>query len=87
MAFAQVYRARPAPRAPVLVVTAARDAAQRAAEVGADGYLAKPFDLDDLLGFIGCHLTVGQPAVAHTVLPAAQPLSEPGSNYAAAGGP
>ncbi|MDP9373053.1 MAG: response regulator [Chloroflexota bacterium] len=34
---------------PVLVMTAARDARHWASEVGADGYLAKPFDLLDLL--------------------------------------
>ena len=54
--FAQAYRARPEPRAPVLVVTAATDAAQRAVEIGADGYLAKPFEIDDLLELVGRHL-------------------------------
>ena len=34
---------------PVVVMTAAQDAHAWAAEVGAAGYLAKPFDLDDLL--------------------------------------
>lgn len=36
-------------RAPVLVMTAAQDARRWAAEIGADGYLAKPFSLTDLL--------------------------------------
>lgn len=35
--------------APVLVMTAAQDARRWAEQLGADGYLAKPFDLDDLL--------------------------------------
>jgi CheY-like chemotaxis protein len=34
---------------PVLVMTAAQDARRWAEQIGADGYLAKPFDLDDLL--------------------------------------
>jgi CheY-like chemotaxis protein len=45
-------RARPEPRAPVVLVTAARDARQRAAEVGADHHLGKPFDLDALLDLV-----------------------------------
>ena len=35
--------------APILVMTAAQDARRWAEQLGADGYLAKPFDLDDLL--------------------------------------
>lgn len=34
---------------PILVMTAARDAAGWAQEIGAQGYLAKPFDIDELL--------------------------------------
>jgi DNA-binding response OmpR family regulator len=47
--FARRYRARYGRRAPIIVVTAAQDAAQRGADVGADDYLAKPFDLDVLV--------------------------------------
>ena len=36
-------------RACIVVMTAARDARRWAEEIGADGYLAKPFDLRDLL--------------------------------------
>src|SRR4051812_23691976 len=36
-------------RTPVLLVTAAHDAATRTREMGADGYLAKPFDVGSLL--------------------------------------
>jgi CheY-like chemotaxis protein len=46
--FAAVYRAHPGRRAPVVVMTAARDARAWAAEIGADGVLPKPFDLDAL---------------------------------------
>lgn len=34
---------------PILVMTAARDAAGWAREIGATGYLAKPFDISELL--------------------------------------
>ncbi|HEY7036938.1 MAG TPA: response regulator transcription factor [Thermomicrobiales bacterium] len=47
--FARCYRARHDRRAPIIVVTAAQDAAQRGADVDADDYLAKPFDLDVLV--------------------------------------
>src|SRR5262249_5503114 len=47
--FAARYRARRGRHAPVVVMPAARDAAGRAAQVEAEAYLAKPFDLDDLL--------------------------------------
>lgn len=50
--FARAYRAFPDPHVPIVVVTAARDAADRAAQIQADGYLAKPFDLDDLLAIV-----------------------------------
>jgi len=53
--FARRYRARPAPHAPIVVVTAARDAAQRAAEIDANGYLGKPFDMAELLAMVSQH--------------------------------
>ncbi len=37
---------------PIVVMTAAPDARQRAAEIDADGYLAKPFDVPDLLAAV-----------------------------------
>ena len=54
--FAREYHALPAPRAPVVVVTAARDAAERAAEVQADGYISKPFSLEELLAVVKHHV-------------------------------
>jgi len=36
-------------RLPILVMTAAQSARTWAEEIGADGYVAKPFDLQDLL--------------------------------------
>jgi two-component system chemotaxis response regulator CheY len=50
--FARRYREMTGPHAPIIVVTAARDASDRAAQIEADGVLAKPFNLDDLLGLV-----------------------------------
>jgi len=54
-AFAQAYRQQPGPHAPIVVITAAHDAAARAAQIEAQDYLAKPFDLDDLLNMEARH--------------------------------
>jgi two-component system, chemotaxis family, chemotaxis protein CheY len=51
-AFAAAYRRAPAPRAPVVVVTADPDAEAYAAALGAAGHLRKPFDLDALLALV-----------------------------------
>src|SRR5690349_18916170 len=53
---ARQYRAMPGPHAPIVVMTAARDAAQRAAEIDANGYLGKPFDMRELLALVGHHV-------------------------------
>jgi two-component system chemotaxis response regulator CheY len=37
---------------PIVVMTAAQDARRWAEEIGAAGYLAKPFELPDLLGVV-----------------------------------
>jgi CheY-like chemotaxis protein len=47
--FAQEFRERYDRLRPIVVVTAAADARERAAEIQADGYIAKPFDLDELI--------------------------------------
>jgi CheY-like chemotaxis protein len=54
--FSRAYHATPAPHAPIIVVTAARDAADRASQIEAEAFLAKPFDLDDLLNLVGRYL-------------------------------
>lgn len=54
-AFAQAYRQRPGPHAPIVVLTAAKDAAARAAQIRADDYLGKPFEIDDLLSIVARH--------------------------------
>jgi two-component system, chemotaxis family, chemotaxis protein CheY len=51
-AFAQAYRGQDGPHAPIVVITAATDAGGRAAEIQADGFLGKPFDLDELLALV-----------------------------------
>ena len=53
--FSRAYRQMPGPHAPIIVFTATRDAADSAAQISADGYLAKPFDLDDLIALVGQH--------------------------------
>ena len=50
--FARQYRERPGPHAPIIVVTAARDADDRAAQIAADGVLPKPFRLHQLLALV-----------------------------------
>jgi PAS domain S-box-containing protein len=47
--FARNYKRQRPPLVPVVVVSAAQDAARRARDLGAAGHLDKPFDLDDLL--------------------------------------
>jgi CheY-like chemotaxis protein len=49
-AFVEAYRAKgpPPPLAPIIVVTAAGDAATRAVQLRAAGFIAKPFDIDQL---------------------------------------
>ena len=48
--FAEAYRKRgaPPPLAPIIVVTAAGDAAKRATQLKAAGFISKPFDIDQL---------------------------------------
>jgi CheY-like chemotaxis protein len=48
-AFAAAYRKRPPPHAPILLLTAASSARDRAALVRADGFVSKPFLVDSLL--------------------------------------
>lgn len=47
--FAREYHQRYGHGAPIVVVTAAEHARARAAEVGAEGTLPKPFDMEELL--------------------------------------
>jgi two-component system chemotaxis response regulator CheY len=47
--FARCYRNVPGPHAPIVVITAARDAQEWARQVDAVDFLPKPFDLDEVL--------------------------------------
>ena len=47
--FARRYEEIHTPRAPIIVLTAAKDAAERGADVNAAAHVSKPFDLDVLL--------------------------------------
>jgi CheY-like chemotaxis protein len=58
--FAREFRARHGRAAPIVVVTAAENARARAEEIQADGFLAKPFDLADVLGAVERHAGAGE---------------------------
>lgn len=59
-AFTRAYRETPPPHAPIVVLTAARDAGEYASDVDADAFLAKPFNLRELLVLVG-RLAEGHP--------------------------
>lgn len=52
-AFAREYKATEVRHAPIVVLTAAEDAAARAAQIDANAYLGKPFDLNQLTTIVG----------------------------------
>jgi two-component system, chemotaxis family, chemotaxis protein CheY len=52
-AFLRAYRERPGPRAAVIALTAAQYDAAQSAAVEADGFLTKPFSLDELIDLVG----------------------------------
>ena len=54
--FARAYRSQPGPHAPIVVVTAAADARERANQINANGFLAKPFDVEDLIRVVQRHI-------------------------------
>ena len=51
--FAKEFRARHPGRIPIVVCTAAEDARIRAAEVEAEGYLEKPFEMEEVFSVLG----------------------------------
>lgn len=51
-ALVAALRARLPPGTKLFLLSAERDLAKRARELGADGGLEKPFDIDDLLGIV-----------------------------------
>ncbi len=48
-------RSAAGPQTPVVVMTAGYDAQDRALATGAQGYLGKPFELDDLIEAVDAH--------------------------------
>jgi CheY-like chemotaxis protein len=50
--FAREFRRRYGRACPIVVVTAAENAQARGAEVEAEGWLSKPFDIDDVLRMV-----------------------------------
>jgi CheY-like chemotaxis protein len=60
--FAREFRARYGRAAPIVVVTAAENARARAAEVEAEEWLSKPFEIDDVLWIIARHATAAAAA-------------------------
>ncbi len=53
--FMRAYRQTTGGHAPIILVSAVNNLAEVAHEVGADGYLAKPFELDEFLKVIDQH--------------------------------
>jgi DNA-binding response OmpR family regulator len=53
--FSQAYRRTADVPAPIVVLTASRDVSSSANEIRADGAVAKPFDLDELLETVRVH--------------------------------
>ena len=53
--FARTYRQRPEPHVPIVVMTAAIDAAQWSREVSAAGFISKPFELNRLFDTVKRH--------------------------------
>ena len=54
--FAREYRAA-GKRSPIVVMTAAENARRWADEIGAEGYLAKPFEIDTLIAAVARYAT------------------------------
>ncbi len=56
--FAAEFLARHDHLCPIIVMTAAADAEQRAADINADGWIEKPFEMNALYAVIEKHLTM-----------------------------
>ncbi len=63
--FAREYRARHGRATPIVVVTAAEDARARAQEIGADAWLEKPFDLDEVVRMVARFVGPAGDAASH----------------------
>lgn len=49
--FAEAYKKFPV-QCPIVVITGAADVVQRAKDVGAEAWLAKPYEIDDILNMV-----------------------------------
>ncbi|MBI2952919.1 MAG: response regulator [Chloroflexi bacterium] len=56
--FAREFHARHDSKVPIVVLTAAADARRRAEEIGAQGWIGKPFDLDTLVVVVDRYATL-----------------------------
>ena len=45
---------------PIIMISANRDASKLSQDAGADGFIAKPFDADDLLDMVTKHITANR---------------------------
>lgn len=54
--FAREFHARYGLTIPIVVLTAAEDARKRAQEIGAVGWIGKPFDLDTMVDVVRRHI-------------------------------
>ncbi len=57
--FAREFRSRYDRQAPIVVLTAGEDARRSAQEIGAEGYLGKPFEVDELVAVLARTLARG----------------------------
>ena len=57
--FISAYRRTSKAGAPIVVMSASNGIAKAAAEISADGAIAKPFDLDDLISIVHQHARPG----------------------------
>jgi two-component system chemotaxis response regulator CheY len=55
-AFLKAYDDTPQPHAPIIALTASRNSPDTQVPPEVSGFLAKPFDLNDLIALIGQHL-------------------------------
>ncbi len=63
--FAREFRSRHGHAAPIVVVTAAENARLRAEEIGAEGWLEKPFELDQVMSAVARFLGPAHASAAH----------------------
>jgi CheY-like chemotaxis protein len=71
-AFARAYQARPGPHAPIVLLSGAANLAAIVDEIGAQGFVRKPFDIDCLLSVVGRFATA-EPATAYATGGALRP--------------